>query len=115
MRISDWSSDVCSSDLMSWTKKNVHPGKIVSTSQEVEVMILDVDEQKRHISLGLKQCGSNPWESFLANYPVGSELQGEIKNITEFGLFVGMHGEIDGMVNHSDLDWNMLGEEAAKN
>jgi small subunit ribosomal protein S1 len=100
---------------MSWTKKNVHPGKIVSTSQEVEVMILDVDEQKRRISLGLKQCGSNPWESFLANYPVGSELQGEIKNITEFGLFVGMPGEIDGMVHLSDLDWNLSGEEAAKN
>jgi small subunit ribosomal protein S1 len=100
---------------MSWTKKNVHPGKIVSTSQEVEVMILDVDEQKRRISLGLKQCGSNPWESFLANCPVGSELQGEIKNITEFGLFVGMPGEIDGMVHLSDLDWNLSGEEAAKN
>jgi len=100
---------------MSWTKKNVHPGKIVSTSQEVEVMILDVDEQKRRISLGLKQCGSNPWESFLGNYPVGSELQGEIKNITEFGLFVGMPGEIDGMVHLSDLDWNLSGEEAAKN
>ncbi|MPZ09418.1 MAG: 30S ribosomal protein S1 [Kiloniellaceae bacterium] len=99
---------------MSWTKKNVHPGKIVSTSQEVEVMILDVDEQKRRISLGLKQCGSNPWESFLANYPVGSELEGEIKNITEFGLFVGMPGEIDGMVHLSDLDWNLSGEEAAK-
>jgi small subunit ribosomal protein S1 len=100
---------------MSWTKKNVHPGKIVSTSQEVEVMILDVDEQKRRISLGLKQCGSNPWESFLASYPVGSELQGEIKNITEFGLFVGLPGEIDGMVHLSDLDWNLSGEEAAKN
>src|SRR3546814_14895648 len=100
---------------MSWTKKNVHPGKIVSTSKEVEVMILDVDEQKRRISLGLKQCGSNPWESFLANYPVGSELQGEIKNITEFGLFVGMPGEIEGMVHLSDLDWNLSGEEADKN
>ena len=99
---------------MSWTKKNVHPGKIVSTSQEVEVMILDVDEQKRRISLGLKQCGNNPWEAFLANYPVGSELEGEIKNITEFGLFVGMPGEIDGMVHLSDLDWNLSGEEAAK-
>ncbi|HEY9539659.1 MAG TPA: 30S ribosomal protein S1 [Kiloniellaceae bacterium] len=99
---------------MSWTKKNVHPGKIVSTSQEVEVMILDVDEQKRRISLGLKQCGSNPWESFLGNYPVGTELEGEIKNITEFGLFVGLPGEIDGMVHLSDLDWNLSGEEAAK-
>ncbi len=99
---------------MSWTKKNVHPGKIVSTSQEVEVMILDVDEQKRRISLGLKQCGSNPWEAFLENYPVGSELEGEIKNITEFGLFVGLPGEIDGMVHLSDLDWNLSGEEAVK-
>jgi small subunit ribosomal protein S1 len=99
---------------MSWTKKNVHPGKIVSTSQEVEVMVLDVDEQKRRISLGLKQCGSNPWESFLANYPVGSELDGEVKNITEFGLFVGMPGDIDGMVHLSDLDWNLSGEEAVK-
>jgi len=99
---------------MSWTKKNVHPGKIVSTSQEVEVMILDVDEQKRRISLGLKQCGNNPWEAFLENYPVGSELEGEIKNITEFGLFVGMPGEIDGMVHLSDLDWSLSGEEAVK-
>jgi len=99
---------------MSWTKKNVHPGKIVSTSQEVEVMILDVDEQKRRISLGLKQCGSNPWESFLENYPAGTELEGEIKNITEFGLFVGLPGEIDGMVHLSDLDWNLSGEEAVK-
>ncbi len=99
---------------MSWTKKNVHPGKIVSTSQEVEVMVLDVDEQKRRISLGLKQCGSNPWEAFVENYPVATELEGEIKNITEFGLFVGMPGEIDGMVHLSDLDWNLSGEEAAK-
>jgi small subunit ribosomal protein S1 len=99
---------------MSWTKKNVHPGKIVSTSQEVEVMILDVDEQKRRISLGLKQCGSNPWESFLETYPAGSELEGEIKNITEFGLFVGLPGEIDGMVHLSDLDWNLSGEDAVK-
>ena len=99
---------------MSWTKKNVHPGKIVSTSQEVEVMVLDVDEQKRRISLGLKQCLSNPWEDFQENYPVGSELEGEIKNITEFGLFVGLPGEIDGMVHLSDLDWTQSGEEAVK-
>ncbi len=99
---------------MSWTKKNVHPGKIVSTSQEVEVMVLDVDEQKRRISLGLKQCGNNPWEAFLENHSVGSELEGEIKNITEFGLFVGLPGEIDGMVHLSDLDWNLSGEEAVK-
>ncbi|HMB74811.1 MAG TPA: 30S ribosomal protein S1 [Kiloniellaceae bacterium] len=99
---------------MSWTKKNVHPGKIVSTSQEVEVMVLDVDEQKRRISLGLKQCGDNPWDSFQENYSVGSELEGEIKNITEFGLFVGLPGDIDGMVHFSDLDWNLPGEEAVK-
>jgi small subunit ribosomal protein S1 len=99
---------------MSWTKKNVHPGKIVSTSQEVEVMVLDVDEQKRRISLGLKQCLSNPWEDFVESYPTGRELEGEIKNITEFGLFVGLPGEIDGMVHLSDLDWNRSGEEAVK-
>ncbi len=99
---------------MSWTKKNVHPGKIVSTSQEVEVMVLDVDEQKRRISLGLKQCLANPWDAFVENYPAGSVLEGEIKNITEFGLFVGLPGEIDGMVHLSDLDWNRSGEEAVK-
>jgi small subunit ribosomal protein S1 len=97
---------------MSWTKKNVHPGKIVSTSQEVEVMVLDVDPQKRRISLGLKQCLPNPWEVFVEKYPIGSELEGEVKNITEFGLFVGLTGEIDGMVHLSDLDWNRPGEEA---
>ncbi len=97
---------------MSWTKKNVHPGKIISTSQEVEVMVLDVDPQKRRISLGLKQCMANPWEAFVEKYPVGSELEGEVKNITEFGLFVGLPGEIDGMVHLSDLDWNKPGEEA---
>jgi small subunit ribosomal protein S1 len=99
---------------MSWTKKNVHPGKIVSTSQEVEVMVLDVDPQKRRISLGLKQCLANPWESFVERHPVGSELSGEVKNITEFGLFVGLPGEIDGMVHLSDLDWNRAGEDAIK-
>ena len=99
---------------MSWTKKNVHPGKIVSTSQEVEVMVLDVDEQKRRISLGLKQCLSNPWDDFLENCPTGIELEGDIKNITEFGLFVGLPGEIDGMVHLSDLDWNRTGDEAVK-
>jgi small subunit ribosomal protein S1 len=100
---------------MSWTKKNVHPGKIVSTSQEVEVMVLDADEQKRRISLGLKQCGSNPWDGFVENHSAGSEIEGEIKNITEFGLFVGLPGDIDGMVHFSDLDWQLAGEEAVKN
>ncbi len=99
---------------MSWTKKNVHPGKIVSTSQEVEVMVLDVDPQKRRISLGLKQCLPNPWETFKEKYPVDSEIEGEVKNITEFGMFVGLPGEIDGMVHLSDLDWQKPGEEAIK-
>jgi small subunit ribosomal protein S1 len=97
---------------MSWTKKNVHPGKIVSTSQEVEVMVLDVDPQKRRISLGLKQCLDNPWESFMVEHPVGTELEGEIKNITEFGLFVGLPGDIDGMVHMSDISWDKSGEDA---
>lgn len=97
---------------MSWTKKNVHPGKIVSTSQEVEVMVLDVDSSKRRVSLGLKQCQGNPWDNFAANYPEGTEVEGEVKNITEFGLFVGLEGDIDGMVHLSDLDWDRSGEDA---
>ncbi|MBT4937571.1 MAG: 30S ribosomal protein S1, partial [Rhodospirillaceae bacterium] len=97
---------------MSWTKKNVHPGKIVSTSQEVEVMVLDVDPSKRRISLGLKQCTANPWIDFTEKHKVDNELEGEIKNITEFGLFVGLTEEIDGMVHMSDLDWAKSGEEA---
>ncbi len=97
---------------MSWTKKNVHPGKIVSTSQEVEVMILDVDQEKRRISLGLKQCMENPWTAFKEKFEVGTLVEGEIKNITEFGLFVGLDGEIDGMVHLSDLSWDKDGEEA---
>ena len=99
---------------MSWTKKNVHPGKIVSTSQEVDVMVLEVDSQKRRISLGLKQCHDNPWDSFAADFPSGQEIEGEIKNITEFGLFVGLAGDIDGMVHLSDLSWETDGEEAVK-
>ncbi|MBT5048742.1 MAG: 30S ribosomal protein S1 [Rhodospirillaceae bacterium] len=99
---------------MSWTKKNVHPGKIISTSQEVEVMVLDVDSTKRRISLGIKQTEENPWTDFAGNHPVGTELEGEIKNITEFGLFVGLPGEIDGMVHLSDLSWDKSGEEAIK-
>ncbi len=97
---------------MSWTKKNVHPGKIVSTSQEVDVMVLDVDSQRRRISLGLKQTMDNPWEAFAAQYPSGTELEGEVKNITEFGLFVGLPGDIDGMVHLSDLSWDKSGDEA---
>lgn len=97
---------------MSWTKKNVHPGKIVSTSQEVEVVVLDVDKDKRRISLGLKQCMANPWDSFLEVHPIGSTIEGDVKNITEFGLFIGLSGEIDGMVHLSDLSWTQSGEEA---
>ncbi|OYX17545.1 MAG: 30S ribosomal protein S1, partial [Brevundimonas diminuta] len=97
---------------MSWTKKNVHPGKIVSTSQEVDVIVLDVDSAKRRISLGLKQAQNNPWEAFLEAHPVGSTVEGEVKNATEFGLFVGLDNDIDGMVHLSDLDWNVSGEEA---
>ena len=94
---------------MSWTKKNVHPGKIVSTSQEVDVQVLEVDSVKRRISLGLKQTLQNPWEAFAEQHPVGSEVEGEVKNKTEFGLFIGLDGDVDGMVHLSDLDWNKSG------
>ncbi len=97
---------------MSWVKKNVHPGKIVSTSQEVEVMVLEVDAGKRRISLGLKQCLENPWTEFADRYQIGSQIEGDVKNITEFGLFVGLEGDVDGMIHMSDLDWNKSGEEA---
>lgn len=97
---------------MSWTKKNVHPGKIVSTSQEVEVMVLDVDPVKRRVSLGLKQCLRNPWDAFAENFPSGAHVEGEVKNITEFGLFIGLDGDIDGMVHLSDLDWDRPGDVA---
>jgi small subunit ribosomal protein S1 len=96
---------------MSWTKKNVHPGKIVATSQEVEVQVLEVDPVKRRISLGLKQTLANPWEAFAAKYPPGSEVEGEVKNKTEFGLFIGLDGDVDGMVHLSDLDWSKPGEQ----
>jgi small subunit ribosomal protein S1 len=96
---------------MSWTKKNVHPGKIVSTSQEVEVQVLEVDPVKRRISLGLKQTMRNPWEVFLEKYPAGSVVEGEVKNKTEFGLFLGLDGDVDGMVHLSDLDWKRPGEQ----
>jgi small subunit ribosomal protein S1 len=96
---------------MSWTKKNVHPGKIVSTSQEVEVQILEVDPVKRRISLGLKQTLQNPWEAFAEKFPSGTVVEGEVKNKTEFGLFIGLDGDVDGMVHLSDLDWNRPGEQ----
>ncbi len=97
---------------MSWTKKNVHPGKIVSTSQEVEVMVLEVDSEKRRISLGLKQAQRNPWDEFADKHPVGTEVEGEVKNATEFGLFVGLDGDVDGMVHMSDIAWGISGEDA---
>ena len=100
---------------MSWTKKNVHPGKIVATSQEVEVQVLEVDPVKRRISLGLKQTLVNPWEAFAAKYPAGSEVEGEVKNKTEFGLFVGLDGDVDGMVHLSDLDWTKPSEQIIEN
>ena len=96
---------------MSWTKKNVHPGKIISTSQEVEVQVLEVDSAKRRISLGLKQTLQNPWEAFVSKYPVGSTVEGDVKNKTEFGLFIGLDGDVDGMVHLSDLDWTRPGEQ----
>ena len=99
---------------MSWTKKNIHPGKIISTSQEVEVQVLEVDPEKRRISLGLKQTQENPWVAFAANHPPGTTIEGPIRNITEFGLFIGLDGGIDGMVHLSDLDWSKSGEDALK-
>jgi small subunit ribosomal protein S1 len=96
---------------MSWTKKNVHPGKIVSTSQEVEVQVLEVDPVKRRISLGLKQTVRNPWELFVEKFPPGTVVEGEVKNKTEFGLFLGLEGDVDGMVHLSDLDWKRPGEQ----
>ena len=99
---------------MSWTKKNVHPSKIVTQDQEVDVIVIDVDSDKRRISLGMKQAQSNPWEAFVAAHPIGSLIKGEIKNITEFGLFVGVQDDLDGMVHMSDIDWGVQGEEAIK-
>jgi small subunit ribosomal protein S1 len=99
---------------MSWTKKNVHPGKIISTSQEVDVMVLDVDSDKRRISLGLKQVMNNPWEQFMAEHPIGTDVEGDVRGITEFGLFIGLGPDLDGMVHINDLDWNEPGEEAIK-
>lgn len=100
---------------MSWTKKNVHPGKIISTSQEVDVMVLEIDGDKRRVSLGIKQAQRNPWEVFAETHPTGTEIEGEIKNITEFGLFVGLPGDIDGMVHLSDISWDERGEDAIQN
>ena len=99
---------------MSWTKKNVHPGKIVASSQEVEVKVLEVDPNKRRISLGLKQVQDNPWDSFAEKFPKGTEIEGAVRNITEFGLFIGLDGDVDGMVHLSDLDWDRSGDEAVQ-
>ena len=100
---------------MSWTKKNIHPSKIVSTAQEVEVVILDIDMEKNRISLGMKQTEANPWTSFASEYNVGDIIEGEIRNITDFGLFIGMSGDIDGLVHHSDISWSESSEQAIKN
>ena len=100
---------------MSWTKKNVHPGKIVSTSQEIEVMVLEVDGDRRRISLGIKQCTDNPWETFASSHKQGSVISGEIKSITEFGLFIGLDNDVDGMVHLTDISWHSSGDEAIKN
>ena len=97
---------------MSWTKKNVHPGKIVSSSQEVDVMVLDIDMEKRRISLGIKQCIANPWENFATTVKAGDEIEGEIRNITEFGLFIGLNDDIDGLVHLTDISWDVQGDEA---
>jgi small subunit ribosomal protein S1 len=99
---------------MSWTKKNVHPGKILSTSEQITVQVLEVDPVKRRISLGLKQTVNNPWATFSEKYPPGTTVEGEVKNITEFGLFIGLDGDVDGMVHLSDLDWKRSGEEVIK-
>ena len=100
---------------MSWTKKNVHPGKIVSTSQEVEVMVINTDSDRKRISLGLKQCLENPWEAFAAAHPAGSQIEGPVRSITDFGLFIGLDGGIDGMVHISDIAWDTPGEQAIRN
>jgi small subunit ribosomal protein S1 len=99
---------------MDWTNKNVNPAKVVSTGQEVEVMVLDVDEERRRISLGLKQCAPNPWKEFSENYNRGDKVSGQIKSITDFGIFIGLSGNIDGLVHLSDISWDIPGEEAVR-
>jgi small subunit ribosomal protein S1 len=100
---------------MDWTNKNVHPSKVVALGDEVEVMILEIDEQRRRISLGMKQCKSNPWDDFAANHQKGDKVKGAIKSITDFGVFIGLDGGIDGLVHLSDLSWSVAGEEAVRN
>jgi len=99
---------------MDWTNKNIHPSKVVQVGDEVEVMVLDIDEERRRISLGIKQCASNPWEDFSANYNKGDKISGNIKSITDFGVFIGLEGAIDGLVHLSDISWNEAGEEAVR-
>jgi len=99
---------------MDWTNKNVNPNKVVAIGDEVEVMVLDIDEERRRISLGMKQCQPNPWEEFAANYNKGDRVTGKIKSITDFGIFIGLEGGIDGLVHLSDLSWNIPGEEAVR-
>ncbi|MGD9946823.1 MAG: S1 RNA-binding domain-containing protein, partial [Burkholderiaceae bacterium] len=100
---------------MDWTNKNVNPGKIVALGDEVEVMVLEIDEDRRRISLGMKQCRPNPWEEFADNHRKGDKVRGTIKSITDFGVFIGLPGGIDGLVHLSDLSWNTPGEEAVRN
>src|SRR5437016_11771006 len=100
---------------MHWSNKNVNPAKVVHTGQEVEVMVLDVDEERRRISLGLKQCQANPWKEFAENYNKGDKVAGQIKSITDFGIFIGLEGNIDGLVHLSDISWEVPGEEAVRN
>jgi len=100
---------------MDWTNKNVHPSKIVNLGDEVEVMVLDIDEERRRISLGIKQCQQNPWDAFASQYTKGAKISGNIKSITDFGIFIGLEGNIDGLVHLSDISWNETGEEAVRN
>jgi len=100
---------------MDWTNKNVHPSKIVQLGDEVEVMVLDIDEERRRISLGIKQCQQNPWDAFASQYSKGDKISGSIKSITDFGIFIGLEGNIDGLVHLSDISWNETGEEAVRN
>ena len=100
---------------MSWTKKNVHPNHLLSSSEKIEVMVLEIEEEKRRISLGIKQCIENPWEAFNKEFKVNQDIEGEIKNVTDFGIFVGLKGEIDGLVHLSDISWVGNGDELIKN
>ncbi len=99
---------------MDWTNKNIHPSKVVNVGDVVEVMVLDIDEERRRISLGLKQCKSNPWQQFAETHNKGDRVEGKIKSITDFGIFIGLDGGIDGLVHLSDISWNVAGEEAVR-